>query len=179
MSNTVIVDDRQIKHALSELNKKDRLKAEISALRSSANILRRETIRQFAEKANLKEGYKRNLFDLRKGEIVTKSAKIATVVVDKREPSAKVHILGDFRAKFFEMGTNKRYTKGHRLTGKYYRLKPGGRKYRERTGKGGYRGYIRPVHPFRTAQQLTERKIFDNMNKRINSAIQRVWRKYR
>ena len=46
----------------------------------------------------------------------------------------KVHIMQDYKAKWFEMGTAKRYTKGHRNVG-YYKLNPfGKRRYIDRKG---------------------------------------------
>ncbi len=54
--------------------------------------------------------------------------------VDKAYSEVILHIMGDYRLKWFEKGTKPRYTKGHKVTGylSNHRLK--------RTGKGGFRG---------------------------------------
>ena len=71
----------------------------------------------------------------------------------------KVHIMQDYKAKWFEMGTAKRYTKGHRNVG-YYKLRPDvRRKYIRRTGKPGYRGYIHSSWIFTTEQQKQQNAI--------------------
>lgn len=146
-------------------------KVMVSTLRSSSNILKKETESQFHSRVALngfKVSYTRN------GKKRTKNKRLVTIIIDKKNLSAKVHIMGDFRAKFFELGTKERYTKGHKLTGKYYRLRPGGRWYRERTGKPGRRGKIQAGHHFKTAQEVSKVKIFSEMDQRISKAIIKI-----
>lgn len=86
----------------------------------------------------------------------------------------KVHIMQDYKAKWFEMGTTKRYTKGHRNVG-YYKLRPDARrKYIRRTGKPGYRGYIHPSWIFTTEQQKQQNAIMKGIDKYINEGVTKL-----
>ena len=64
---------------------------------------------------------------------------------DKAYTEISVHIMGDYRLKWFEKGTKPRKTKGHKITG-YNRSR------RIRSGKGGNRGSIRPLYFFKDAR---------------------------
>ncbi len=175
MSRTkVTFDSRQFDAMVKNLTGPEMKKAILGTLRSGANILKKETEKQFHERVNL-DGL-RVKYTNRKGREVTKWNRLATVRVDRKEPSAKVHIMADFRTKFFEMGTKNRRTKGHRNVG-YYRLSLGGRLYRKRSGKGGDRGRIKPGWHFRKAQQLTERKIFESIDRQLSRRIINISKK--
>lgn len=50
-----------------------------------------------------------------------------------------VNILGDFRAKFFELGTKERHTLGRKVSGY---VKKGRQSFKKRTGRGRYTGRI-------------------------------------
>ena len=94
--------------------------------------------------------------------------------------SVKIHLLGDFRLKFFEMGTKDRYTKGHKITGSYWSRGAGrGRKYLVRVGKGGYRGAIDSSRFFAKSKSETESLIFDQMDSRISRNVIKVNEKYK
>lgn len=173
MSRTeVAFDSRQFDAMVKNLTGREMKKAIIGTLRSGANILKRETERQFHSRVNI-NGLRIN-YTNKKGKEVTKWKRLATVSIDKKEPSAKVHIMADFRTKFFEMGTKNRKTKGHKITGYYWR---GKRKYARRTGKGGDRGRITAGWHFRKAQQLTERKIFENFDRQMSREIIKISKK--
>lgn len=161
----VTFDSSQFDAMVNHLTGTQMKKAMISTLRSSANILKKETEAQFHSRVDL-NGYK--ITYQKKGREKTKVKRLVTVVINKKDSSAKVHIMGDFRAKFFEKGTKERYTKGHKITDEYW---VGKRKYLRRSGKGGRRGRISAGYYFRTAQQLTERKIFSDIDKRLSKAI--------
>jgi hypothetical protein len=66
--------------------------------------------------------------------------------------------MGDFRLKFFELGTKDRYTKGHKIMGynNSHSLK--------RSGKGGYKGKINALYFFKNAQEKSERQVFDSLD---------------
>lgn len=177
----VTFDGRQFDAMVKNLTGPEMKKAILGTLRSGANILRKETENQFHERVNLDgqrlrlDGLKRK-YTNKRGKEVTKWKRLATVSVDRKEPSAKVHIMADFRTKFFEMGTKNRRTKGHKNVG-YYRLSLGGRLYRKRSGKGGDRGRITAGWHFRKAQQLTERKIFESIDRQLSRRIIRISKK--
>lgn len=164
-------DSHQFNAIVRGLTGPEMKKVFIGALRTSGNILKKETDKQFKSKIAI--GDTRVKRKNKNGKEITKWRRLATVKIDKRTPEAKVHIMGDFRAKFFELGTNMRRTKGHKITG-YYRLRPGGRQYRRRSGKGGNRGRIIAGHFFLKAQQITERKIFDNTEVVITKYVMKV-----
>lgn len=149
-------------------------KAITRTLTKGAKILQEKTERQFRSSVNI-NGIKTKRVN-KKGKETTKWKRLATIKIDKKEPSVKVHIMADYRAKFFEMGTKKRTTKGHKIVGGY-RLSIGGRLYRKRKGKGANRGIIDAGHYFRTAQQLTERGIFDAMDRDLSKAIVAISKK--
>ena len=73
--------------------------------------------------------------------------------------------MGDYRLKWFEKGTQPRYTKGHKVTGylSNHTLK--------RTGKGGYRGQIAATHFFKQGlnEQAISTAITDYMDKSLTN----------
>lgn len=154
------LDSHQFDAMVKGLTGQEMKKVINGALKTGGNILKKETDKQFKEKIAIGDARVKRIG--KGGKVTTKWRRLATVTIDKRTPAAKVHIMGDFRAKFFELGTKKRYTKGHKNTG-YHRRRPGGRWYRSRSGKGGCRGSIIAGHFFLKAQQITERKIFDGI----------------
>lgn len=169
MNNSQVTFDASQFHSMVyRLTGPEMKKVIVSTLRSSSNILKKETERQFHTRVTL-NGYK--ISYKKSGKTKTKVKRLVTVVIDKKEMAAKVHILGDFRAKFFELGTRERYTKGHKITGSYYK---GRRKYLKRTGKPGRRGKIEAGHHFKTAQDLTRERIFSEMDQRTSKAIIKI-----
>jgi len=72
--------------------------------------------------------------------------------VDKKATEAKVHIMGDFRLKFFELGTTTRQLRKN----------------------GANRGRMKAAHFFKTAKDKTERIIFDNINQMVEESITRI-----
>lgn len=72
--------------------------------------------------------------------------------VDKEATEAKVHIMGDFRLKFFELGTTTRQLRKN----------------------GANRGRMKAAHFFKTAKDKTEHAIFDNINQMVEESITRI-----
>lgn len=136
------------------LDSKQQRKAHREALNRGATILIGQTRR------NLRKTVKRSKA-LEKG--VRKS-------VLRNGQEAQVNIMGDFRLKFFEMSTKERYTKSHRA-------KDVGKRRKERSGKGGYRGRIEGKWFFKRAQQETEGRIFNNIDSYLSQAIQKIYNK--
>lgn len=172
------VDDKVVVEALRSLNGKEMKSAARSAVRKSANILKKETDRLFANNTKLT---KRDIMvTTRKGKVIRKAPGKAMVKIyqDKvtKTPSAKVHILQDYMMKWFEMGTKERRTKGRKIIGEY-RKREGGRWYRWRMGKGRRTGKIEPRRLFRKAQSLTERQVFNSIETNLSQAIKKIWNK--
>lgn len=78
----------------------------------------------------------------------------------KNAKGAKVNIMGDFRLKFFEMGTAERST--------FRALKK---------RKPSYKGKIKASHFFQQAKQMTQEKIFAVLNQIIAQNIVKKWMK--
>jgi hypothetical protein len=174
------INTSEVDAMFERLSGKERKKAQINALRSSARILQKQTEENFKHlvtKSNTgsgRLGSRTETYRTKKSKEVKKKYRIASVKVIKGDtPSVKVHIMSDFRAKFFELGTKDRKTRGHKVTGY------GGKRswYKTRTGKGGARGKITAGYYFRRAQEQTERKIFDNMDEEMRKAITKIAKK--
>ena len=142
------VDAKDVLNLFSELNSRQQKQAHRNALRRSANILVKETKKQL--KSHLgKVVNHRNRWN---GKTLQSGIKSKA---DNKE--AKVHIMGDFRLKFFELGTKQRKLKKN----------------------GANRGKIKALYFFRTAQQNKEQEVFSTMDKLLSESIQKVYNKYR
>jgi len=84
------------------LNTKNQRKVSRAALRGAANKLKREATKNLRQSLGVKY------------RAPAKGIK----VVARNAEQAKVHIMGDYRLKWFEKGTDPRYTKGRRGRGK-------------------------------------------------------------
>lgn len=127
MSN-VKIDDSQVVNLFDKLN--DPQAILFKALKKGAQALQEQT------QTNLKTAFSG-------GSSMAKGVKLKA---DKAYSEVSVHIMGDYRLKWFEKGTQIRKTKGHKITG-YNRSR------RIRSGKGANRGRIRPYYFFRQARQ--------------------------
>lgn len=176
MSN-ITVDDRKVLAMFGEFNAKNRKRVLRGALSQSAGILVRQTKKNLRSIETSSGRLRTNTSNRWNGKTMERGIKAS---VDREVRYAKVHLLGDFRLKFFEMGTKSRYTKGHKITGSYWSGGYGrGRKYLTRTGKGGYRGRIDANRFFAQSKRETESRIFNEMDERITRQIIRVNEKYR
>ena len=92
-------------------------------------------------------------------------------------PHAKVHIMGDYMMKWFEMGTKERKTKGWKIIGQYKRRKDGKRRYNWRIGKGRRTGRIKPEHLFDRAQKSTESAIYQSMKEGLKQEIMKTYKR--
>ncbi|MBR5012899.1 MAG: hypothetical protein IKY15_03055, partial [Clostridia bacterium] len=92
-----------------------------------------------------------------------------TVKADKSYCEATVSIMGDPRLKWFEKGTNDRYTKGRKITG----YAQGQRNRLKREGKGHWTGRIGANYFFKEARQNTN-IIDDAMTQSINNALKKL-----
>lgn len=172
MSN-IVVDDKKVLAMFAEMDKKNRNRVFRTALRQSAAILVRQTKKNFRSIVTSNGRLRMNTPNKWNGKKMEQGIK-TSMARDAR--SVKVHLLGDFRLKFFEMGTKDRYTKGHKITGRMQV----GRKWRLiRSGRGGYRGRIEAGTPFRSAKTETESRIFKEMDERFTRQIIRVNEKYK
>lgn len=163
------VDIEEFNRMLRRINGEESKRAITYAIRSGANMIRKKTISNFDSGTKFK-AY--NVYRDRNGN--TKRLQLVTVKIGKKKDSAVVHILGDFRAKFFELGTKRRMTKGRNITGEY---KKGGRTYLSRTGKPANRGIITRRLYFKKAQESEESKVLGEMLSRVEKKIIQIGRK--
>ena len=133
-----MIERQQVDELLAKLSTERRSQIMFSALKKGGKALQQETKVQLRQSvANTHSPNKWNGKTLEDGIRVKANTVYQEVLV---------HILGDFRLKFFEKGTKDRYTKIHKDNINY--LKKG--------GKGGYRGRITASHFFRRARQNEE-----------------------
>lgn len=166
--NNIQVDNRTVLAMFDELDEKRRKQVYRRTLNESASILVNET------KRNLRSVVSRTRTRNRwNGKTMESGIKRK---IHRSGKEVKIHIMGDFRLKFFEKGTKDRKTKGHKITGSYYK---GSRKYMERSGKGGFRGRIKADYFFRSAKQATESKIFGEIDNTLSKYIQIINQKYK
>lgn len=150
----VVITENNIQKMFSEFNAKLRKKTFRTVLRKSANILRKQAIN------NLKK-YIKNIDKKDKwGNTLRKGIKIKYA---KDLSYVKVHIMGNFKLKFFELGTNIRYNK---------------QKGRKLLRKRRYVGSIKATNFFTTAKKQSEIQVFDSIKKNMENAIIRINNKY-
>lgn len=166
--NNIEVDNRAVLAMFAELDEKRRKQVYRATLNASANILVKQT------KSNLRGVVSRTKTKNKWNGKTLESGVKKKISRDARE--AEIHIMGDFRLRFFEKGTKDRHTKGRKITGSFY---VGKRKYASRTGKGGNRGRIAANYFFRAAKQSTERQIFNEMDNTLSRYIQKINEKYK
>lgn len=132
-----------------ELEPKHQKQVHRQALRKASNILIKQT------KLNLKSFIKSSITkkSTKTGKSLQSGIKAS---INKDATQSTVHIMGDFRLKFFEKGTNIRKTK-----------------------KGYNRGNIQARYFFKSAQSATESEVFSSMEQLITESIIRVNNKYK
>lgn len=157
--NNIEVDARQVTSMFANLTSKQQRRVYRNALRRGANILVGETKRQLRQTLGRAVSSK-NWWN---GKTL-----ISGIKSNANEKEAKVHIMGDFRLKFFELGTRVRRTTGSNTAS----VK--GRNPIRRQRVATNRGRINALYFFRTAKANKEREIFDNMDNLISQSIQRI-----
>lgn len=168
------VDDTQVKIMFDALTSEEMKKVGLSALRKGAVILQKETERRFKSKINIDN--RKVTVTKSNGKTKEKIRRIAALKVLKKEMAVKVHIMSDFRLKFFEQGTKTRETKGRKNLGSF-QLRKGGRKYTIRTGKGRRTGSIKAGWFFKDAKASKEKEIFDSLDSTLSKEIIRISKK--
>lgn len=163
------VDIEEYNRLLQRLTSDEVQKAMTYAVRSGANQLRKKTVENFGTGTKFK-AY--NVYRDRNGG--TKRLPLVTVKLGRNKQSATVHILGDFRARFFELGTKRRTTKGRKITGEY---RKGNRTYMARIGKPANRGIITERRYFAKAQDSEETKVLGEMQTRVEKKIVQIGRR--
>ena len=157
MQNNVTTDASKILAMFNEFSSKERKQSLRNALRKAALILRKKTVENLKNEVkdvNSKNGW--NGKSLQSG--------VRIVINKKNNTEAKVHILGDFRLKFFELGTKIRYAikrKGKQLS------------------KQANRGQIVASHFFVSAKKQSEQQVFDTIEKVLSDSIIKINNKHK
>lgn len=99
------------------LNTRNQRKVSRAALRGAANKLKKEAVKNLQQSIG-HSVKKTSTYTRRNGKTEKRSLAKGIKVVAKDAETAKVHIMGDYRLKWFEMGTDHRKTKGARGKGK-------------------------------------------------------------
>lgn len=153
MEGVASIDIKAVMRMFSEFDAKKRKKTYRQATQRALNIIKKQAVsnlRKVTSKIDKKDQWN---MTLRKG--------IATKVY-KSADSGVIHILKNFKLKFFEMGTNVRYNiaKGSRKTGK---LK-----------KKRYTGRISPSHFFTNAINEKRTEVFSSIEMLLSESIRKI-----
>lgn len=155
MTNGVQVDDKQLLMKLGELDNKQMNKAYKEALKKSVEPIQKQA------KANLKtSGIKhvsKRYVSPKTGKTYNSMMSGIKTSIDVRNSGdeyAKVHIMGEFRLKWFEKGTTIR-----------------------KTSKGKDRGSIGAKWFFRNAVNTKSGEAISKLDDNIKESIDRVWNK--
>ena len=156
MSDTVVINSQQVDDLLNKLNDKDQKNKWLyDAVMSGAKVLQQSAQQSFIRKV---DGASHNSPYLKGGKPFYKG--------DKAYCEASVSIMNDFRMKFFEKGTNERYTNSRKITG--YQADG---KHLKRDGKGHYTGKITATYFFREARDSSDGAINEAMIQSIDKSI--------
>lgn len=146
-SADIKVDDKELQKALSSLDSRNHRDAIRKALVKGANIAKKETkknlkhiLNPIRKKSKYKNG--QDKADINKGILIGSKGK------DPFKDGVSLHLMGDFRLKFFEMGTDERSTK-----------------------KGYNRGSQKKTPFFKPALNSCEEQVFDTIKKEIDVQI--------
>lgn len=154
------VDTRSVLKMFAELDSRRQKQAHRSALRIGVNILvkeARETLKMAVKNPDSKNWWN--------GKTLKSGIKSS---VNREATEGKVHIMRDFRLKFFEMGTKRRRTSGRN------NAKVRGKTPKYRQYKPSNRGSIKPFRFFRRARNQKEKEIEENMNNILAESIKRI-----
>ena len=164
----VKIDDRQIQVLLKTLDGKKVRQVYRNSIKKAVRPLAKTTEQRYSVLLSREK--------LDTGSRIWKSKNIVKLLSRTKDGVivVKVHIMQDYKAKWFEMGTAKRYTKGYRNVGYYKRNPFGKRRYIDRKGKPGYRGYIHPSWIFTTEQQKQQNAIMKGIDKYINEGVTKL-----
>lgn len=143
--NNLEVDARQVINLFSDLTSRQQMQAKRNALRQASRILVNETKKQLRRVIGKAINHRNRWNGKTLGSGIKSNA-------SREGTEAKVHIMGDFRLKFFEKGTAIRRLRRN----------------------GANRGRINASYFFRTAKQNKEREIFNTLDNLLSQSIQRI-----
>ena len=154
INGSVTVDDKEIIKALSNLSFKQMNKAYRNGMKKALDPILKQT------KQNLRNSGIRNVNKPYIGKngkkyiSMLQGVKTSVYIGDTEDSYGKVHIMKEFRLKWFEKGTQLRKTR-----------------------KGYSRGDIKPKWFFATAVRQRQNEAINNLDENIRNSIIQVWNK--
>ena len=154
INGSVTVDDKEIIKALSNLSFKQMNKAYRNGMKKSLDPILKQT------KQNLRNSGIRNVNKPYIGKngkkyiSMLQGVKTSVYIGDTEDSYGKVHIMKEFRLKWFEKGTSLRKTR-----------------------KGYNRGSIKPKWFFATAVRQRQNEAVNNLDENIRNSIIQAWNK--
>lgn len=148
----ITVDDKEVIRALSNLSFKKMNKAYKDGMKKSLDPILKQT------KVNLRASGIRNVNKPYVGKngktykSMMQGVKSSVYIGNTEDSWGKVHIMREFRLKWFEKGTQIR-----------------------KTSKGWNRGSISPKWFFRTAVNQRSKEAIDNLDENIRNSILKAW----
>lgn len=151
------VDTQQVLKMFSEFNSKQRKQVYRSAVNKGLQIVKKQTL------SNLRNVIEPDKIDF-KDEWGNSFKNGITTRVYRNAKSGIIHIMKNFKMRFFELGTDER----HAHTWRGRELK-----------KSRYTGKIKAYHFFSDAKKQTEQKVFDSIEQLLTDSIKRINNKYK
>ena len=154
INGSVTVDDKEVIKALSNLSFKQMNKAYRNGMKKSLDPILKQT------KRNLRNSGIRNVNKPYIGKngkkyiSMLQGVKTSVYIGDTEDSYGKVHIMKEFRLKWFEKGTQLRKTR-----------------------KGYNRGDIKPKWFFATAVRQRQNEAVNNLDENIRNSIIQAWNK--
>ena len=154
ISGSITVDDKEVIKALSNLSFKQMNKAYRNGMKKSLDPILKQT------KQNLRNSGIRNVNKPYIGKngkkyiSMLQGVKTSVYIGDTEDSYGKVHIMKEFRLKWFEKGTQLRKTR-----------------------KGYNRGDIKPKWFFATAVRQRQNEAVNNLDENIRNSIIQAWNK--
>lgn len=152
-SGGIIVDDKEVIKALSNLSWKKMNKAYKEGMKKSLDPILKQT------KVNLRASGIKNVGKPyvskktgKKYKSMIQGVKSSVYIGNTEDSFGKVHIMKEFRLKWFEKGTTLR-----------------------KTSKGYNRGSIKPKWFFRQAVDQRSKEAADNLDENIRESIMKAW----
>lgn len=154
ISGNITVDDKEVIKALSNLSFKQMNKAYRNGMKKSLDPILKQT------KQNLRNSGIRNVNKPYIGKngkkyiSMLQGVKTSVYIGDTEDSYGKVHIMKEFRLKWFEKGTQLRKTR-----------------------KGYNRGSIKPKWFFATAVRQKQNEVVNTLDENIRNSIIQAWNK--
>ena len=165
MSNQLEIDASQVMSMYSEFDTKKRKAVYRKATRDALNIIKKQTLQNLRGVINPSKINKKDKWgnSFRNG---------ISIKVYKSAKGGVIHIMKNFKMKFFELGTEKRYRKVKGLTKKVKSV------FRKDI-KGGYTGQIKKYSYFSNAKKQKESEVFNSIDRLIRESIKKINDKYK